>query len=502
MTESHENTGADQQPRPGRKILSSDLPLRRGAADRPSGVDAELSEPVHLLLSALIACARDETPDAVETALSEVEKYLHRLSPEVVELIARAKARTTQAANSARALEYAAERWRLIGDSGRALELCQLAHAIDPTAASLHRTWGLALLGIGDGEGARGHLERWREEHEDDLDARIWIVEALWSCGRLDDARRELGSLAKMLDIPTANDGPAFELRRRVEAHLQRARDPLVSRRANPFWRATNLVEQHEQGHLPQQESEGSQRPRARSEDTRPIAVLAEDVSIGGIPLSDTLEKTSCTVVVCKPGESIVEAGNRCPRKPDVIIVPVQPSDSSELDRIREIRESSRLRDTPILAVVDSPGSPRNRRSLQALGVVGLLDRRTAPAHVMFRINRIVHGSSGRRLAPRAPAFFPLTLETAGRAATEYALSLSPGGMGVTSELPLDLNSVVQLRFRLEDKGEPLRISGRVVYCRSGPDCAPLNEIGIVFVALDPESRSRIEGEVARLLDR
>jgi hypothetical protein len=74
--------------------------------------------------------------------------------------------------------------------------------------------------------------------------------------------------------------------------------------------------------------------------------------------------------------------------------------------------------------------------------------------------------------------------------------------MGVTSERPLDLNTVVQLRFRLEDRGEPLRISGRVVYCRSGPDCAPLNEIGIVFVALDPESRSRIEGELARLLDR
>jgi Tfp pilus assembly protein PilZ len=74
--------------------------------------------------------------------------------------------------------------------------------------------------------------------------------------------------------------------------------------------------------------------------------------------------------------------------------------------------------------------------------------------------------------------------------------------MAVTSERPFDLNSDVQLRFRLEDGGDPLNVRGRVVYCRSGPDCAPLNEIGIVFVAPDPGSRSRIEREVSRLLDR
>ena len=138
---------------------------------------------------------------------------------------------------------------------------------------------------------------------------------------------------------------------------------------------------------------------------------------------------------------------------------------------------------------------------MRALGVVGLLDRSTRPAHVMFRLNRILHATPGRRLYERAPAFFPVRLEAGGRVVTEYALSLSTGGIGVTSEEPVDLNTDVRLCFSLEDGGEPLAVSGRAVYSRSAPDGAPLNEIGIVFVGLDQEQKSRIESEVDRLLD-
>jgi CheY-like chemotaxis protein/Tfp pilus assembly protein PilZ len=502
MTESREAIGAPTQHTGACVDFGRDVSTRPASDDPASTADEELSIPVRLLLSALIECVKDRSPNTLRTALSAVERHLDRLTPEVVELIARARTRTSDGADSARALEYAAERWRLTGEWSRAVELCQLAHDASPTSPQLHRTWGLALLGIGDAEGARGHLERWREEHEDELDARIWSIEALWSCGRLADASREVRSLAGMLDIRIVGDGAATELRRAVEEHLQRAEDPLVPRRANPFWRASTLLERHGAERCSQRESRDLQPAGALPREIGPLALLAEDVPIAGIPLSNTLEKARCKVVVCKQGVSVVATGNLCTRKPDLIIVPVQPSDSSELDRIRQIRESSRLRDTPILAVVESHGSPQNRRSLQALGVVGFVDRRTAPAHVMFRVNRIVHGTRGRRLHARAPAFFPLTLEVAGRAATEYALSLSIGGMAVTSERPLDLNSHVQLRFRLEDGGNPLNVPGRVVYCRSGPDCAPLNEIGIVFVAPDPGSRSRIEREVSRLLDR
>ena len=84
----------------------------------------------------------------------------------------------------------------------------------------------------------------------------------------------------------------------------------------------------------------------------------------------------------------------------------------------------------------------------------------------------------------------------------EYALSLSLGGMGATSVRPFEPNTQVRLRFSLEDRGDPLELSGRIVYCRSGPDCYPLNEIGILFVDLDPAARSRLEGEVRSLLDR
>jgi hypothetical protein len=72
--------------------------------------------------------------------------------------------------------------------------------------------------------------------------------------------------------------------------------------------------------------------------------------------------------------------------------------------------------------------------------------------------------------------------------------------MGVTSERPLDPNTDVRLRFGIEDGSHPLELAGRVVYCRCDADCAPIHEVGLFFVGLDAEDRSRLEGEVARLL--
>jgi hypothetical protein len=187
---------------------------------------------------------------------------------------------------------------------------------------------------------------------------------------------------------------------------------------------------------------------------------------------------------------------------PDIFMVSIQPSDPLALDRIRELRASEQLLDTPILGIVESHGSTEDRRRLQAVGVIGLVDSSTSPAHVIFRLNRIIRPVHGQRLYERAPAFFPVELDAEQEVFREYALSLSVGGMGATSVRSFDPNTEVRVRFGLDDGGGPVELSGRIVYCRSGPDCYPLNEIGILFVDLDLAIRSRLEAEVRGLLAR
>lgn len=414
MTESSGAARSSKQEMDARDDLSSDARPPEVALEPASRPDEEMSEPVQLLVSAVVECARDENAKGAEMAFSALAKYADRLRPEVVELIVTAKAKSGDVADAARGLVYAAERWRLIGEWGRAVDLCQLAYNTDSDAPGVHRTWGLALLAMGDAEGARGHLERWREEQEHEV-----------------DSQRE-GS------------------------------------------------------------SPGQGKPRV---------LLAGDVSLRGASLSRALEEADFDVASCGCGSGIVEAANQFALGPDLIVVPIRPSDPLVLDRIREIRASKQLLDTPILGVVDSHGSAEDRRRLRALGVVGLVDRGTSPAHLICRLNRIVRPTHGRCLHERVPAFFSVELEANGRILKEYALSLSIGGMGVTSAVRLDPNTEVRLRFRLEDGGDPLEASGRVVYCHSGTERSPINEIGILFADLDVETRSRLEREVRNLLD-
>jgi len=482
--------------------LPGDVAPRDASRESASATDRELSVPVRLLLSAITGSFRAGETEAAETALSELARHLDELTPEVVELIARAKGLIGNVADGATGLAYAAERWRLAGESGRAVDLCHLAQGAGAGVPGIHQTWGLALLAIGDAEGARGHLERWREEGEHELDALIWSIEALWSCGRVDDVKRAVRALAAELNIQAGETDAAVELRRRLEAHLERSGDPLASTRSEPFWRADIPMDLEGDDGCSEEQSPQDQTESPSSGEQKSTVLLVEDVDMRGAPLSETLQMVGFEVSTCGSGEDLVETERQPAHGPDVIVFPLQASDPAELDRIRKLRESEELRQVPILGVVESHGSAENRRSLRALGVVGILDTSTSPAQLAFRLNRIVRTAPVRRLYERAPAFFPVALEAGGRVTAEYALSISVGGMGVTSERLLDPNTDVRLRFSIEDGSDPLELAGRVVYCRCDADCAPINEVGLFFVGLDAEKRSRLEGEVARLLDR
>jgi len=506
MTVSHGRTGSHQRAIEARDDPSSDPDAAGAVPDGGSGRDEELSEPVHLLVSAAIECAREEGAEASELTFSALEKYVDKLRPEVVEMIATAKAKRGDIGDAARGLVCAAERWRLIGEWSRAVALCRMAYNAETKVAHVHRTWGLALLAAGDAEGARGHLERWREEQKDEVDPQIWCIEGLWSCGRVDGARRALGRLAGRLGIQAEGGNAEMALRRAVAAHLRRGGEPLAALRTDPFWRTDPFLG----GKLGRKKGRsrpvvrpgGSLRGQQASRERKPRVLLVEDISLCGAPLSRALEEADFEVVIGGSGGVVDQAVSEESSAPDVLVVPMQPGDPLELDRIREIKASEQLLDPPILGVVDSHGSAEDRRRLQALGVIGLVDHSTSPAHVVFRLNRIVHPAHGRLSYERAPAFFPVELEADGRILKEYALSLSVGGMGVTSERPFEPNTEVRLRFALESGGGPLEMSGRVVYCRTGGDRDPINEIGVLFVDLGRDERSRIEEEVRSLLDR
>jgi type IV pilus assembly protein PilZ len=80
---------------------------------------------------------------------------------------------------------------------------------------------------------------------------------------------------------------------------------------------------------------------------------------------------------------------------------------------------------------------------------------------------------------------------------THWAVNLSGGGMFINTSSPLPVESPVDLVLSLPDAAAPLELSGRVARV-TGTESPPAG-MGIEFVDVDDDKRSRIERFVTRL---
>jgi uncharacterized protein (TIGR02266 family) len=103
---------------------------------------------------------------------------------------------------------------------------------------------------------------------------------------------------------------------------------------------------------------------------------------------------------------------------------------------------------------------------------------------------------------PRRDLAVPLRVEVTrrdGARAVDYAVNLSPGGLGLHLPRPLPVGEVLALAFVLPDGGPRLEAWGRVAWCDEPSRGARVRfcESGVRFEVLRAADRERISRFVA-----
>jgi hypothetical protein len=137
---------------------------------------------------------------------------------------------------------------------------------------------------------------------------------------------------------------------------------------------------------------------------------------------------------------------------------------------------------------------------LRALGVVGLIDGRAPAEHVRFRIGQAAWKSKEGRRFERAPCCIPVEVDVESETLTAYAVSLSIGGMGLACPAAIEPNTLVKLRFALEEGEDQISISGRTVHLREVERTGADYEVGLFFLDLSDRLYTELGLAVSRLL--
>lgn len=232
----------------------------------------------------------------------------------------------------------------------------------------------------------------------------------------------------------------------------------------------------------------------------RPRVFIKQDVVFGDTLLSRIVEQAGCELQPSIESSASSDALDEDPVPLALIIVSLDPDPMRTIAWVADLRRRDWLAAVPILGVSSLDRLGIDYRRLREVGLTGLIDAGAPREHVRFRVSQLAYrGREGRRFE-RAPCCIPVELETGGERTTAYATSLSAGGMGLACSHRIEPNTVLGLRFALDEETEPISVSGRIVRLQESrrPDAA--YEIGVFFHRLSRPVHDEISATVSRLL--
>jgi uncharacterized protein (TIGR02266 family) len=102
--------------------------------------------------------------------------------------------------------------------------------------------------------------------------------------------------------------------------------------------------------------------------------------------------------------------------------------------------------------------------------------------------------ASERRDRVRCEVRTEIDVESAGGSATGVTRDLSEAGVFVVTDLERAVGTLLELRLHLPSEESPIRCFGEVRWCREmGTEDEAHAGLGLRFVALEPESRRRLQ---------
>lgn len=107
-------------------------------------------------------------------------------------------------------------------------------------------------------------------------------------------------------------------------------------------------------------------------------------------------------------------------------------------------------------------------------------------------------GESERRQSERQPLKVPVDYSAVDAFFGEFSANINEGGIFIETDAPPEIDTQVQLQFRVPGLDRPIQVSGRVAWVNDDKDGGAVG-MGIEFQQLQPEVRDTLNALVRKL---
>lgn len=217
--------------------------------------------------------------------------------------------------------------------------------------------------------------------------------------------------------------------------------------------------------------------------------LIADDTAFVRDRFKMALEGAGHRAVTVRTGQELL-AALRGQERIDLVVLDLRLPDGRGIDLVRSLRRVAPEK-PPIVVFSGTIANAAEVRDLSSFGVAGYVNEYTGVGHIMPALApHLFPEHYNRRSSPRVVLGVPITYRVGNAISTSLTLNVSHGGVAIRTTNPLDVASVVRLRFRLPGTKKEVDAEARVAWSdrRVG--------MGLQFTSIDPPAQALIDNYV------
>lgn len=215
--------------------------------------------------------------------------------------------------------------------------------------------------------------------------------------------------------------------------------------------------------------------------------LIADDTAFVRDRFRTALEGAGHRAVTVRTGQELLSTLRAPQQRIDLVVLDLRLPNGRGIDLVRSLRRIA-PENPPIVIFSGTIANADEVRDLSMYGVAGYVNEYTGVGHIMPALApHLFPEHYNRRSSPRVVLGVPITYRVGNAISTSLTLNISHGGVAVRTTNPLDVASVVRLKFRTPGAKKDIDAEARVAWSdrRVG--------MGLQFTSVDPGAQDAID---------
>ena len=215
--------------------------------------------------------------------------------------------------------------------------------------------------------------------------------------------------------------------------------------------------------------------------------MIADDTAFVRDRFRAALEGAGHRAVTVQTGQELLATLRAPQQRIDLVVLDLRLPQGRGLDLVRSLRRMA-PDSPPIVVFSGTIANADEVRDLASFGVAGYVNEYTGVGHIMPALApHLFPEHYNRRSSPRVVMGVPVTYRVGNAISTSLTLNVSHGGVAIRTTNPLDVASVVRLKFRMPGGKKDVDAEARVAWSdrRVG--------MGLQFTSIDPFAQKAID---------